>query len=466
MRKFLLLIFISTCFVSCGSCEKKLDPEPKEDYPSRPIQKSEVPPDNNIPKPEVPKPEVPKVPTDNVPPAKVSTSTFPEYPFEYTCSADQENIFLTIGRFEYLYALHQGDIDKQIQIVNEIDRIYGLSDSEGKYWNLYSWLRLSGLIKKFDPANPGWIYFNLISHSFSETPSGEYSKDENDKNFLLSKNGKFIRFPKFEVNPDYKSTCIHLGDILDRGRHATICLLTVLYLKELLVTQGKGDLLILIIGNHELQNYVEENRFDVLFGDGKQSVRNIVLHAIKKNWMQFFGMIQIGSKRVLLTHREISKDTVNCPSFRAMFPGIDVDTGAKFLTKIGELNDCFKNSDDLKKLSSWGDCDRWEHVYLKDLTNIFISQLCGHIHHSEDVKVKCDLTDRFGYFFMDPKGDCVIYFDNYSTTSTSSGHYGLSTANVLFFDRIKNPDMKDAVVFKLVDRKEDNFQIYKGSQEL
>lgn len=38
---------------------------------------------------------------------------------------------------------------------------YILSDNEGKYFNVYAWLRVGGMIKKYNYDDPTYVYFDL-----------------------------------------------------------------------------------------------------------------------------------------------------------------------------------------------------------------------------------------------------------------------------------------------------------------
>lgn len=91
---------------------------------------------------------------------------------------------MSIKTFEELYELHKEEITNQMKSINESDRILGISDSEGKYFIFYAWLRLSGLIKRFDVSSPSWEYFNLGDSTFSDTPVGQYSNNEDEKIFF------------------------------------------------------------------------------------------------------------------------------------------------------------------------------------------------------------------------------------------------------------------------------------------
>ena len=303
LRKLLLVTFLSTiCFVSCNSCGED-NPDIKDDTKLQQKTKS-----NNFKKYEKPK-LVPEnknekqslnyqtQQTTNKQTQQPSNkkkdpilTTKPQPKSNYTCSADQENVFTSIKTFEELYELHKEEVTNQMKSINESDRILGISDSEGKYFIFYAWLRLSGLIKKFDVSSPSWKYFDLDNFTFSDTHVGQYSNNENEKDFFLSSDKAYVRFPKLEIDPNFASCCIHLGDILDRGRNATICLLTVFYIKQMLLQQGKGERFILVIGNHDLQCYSlynDENKHDILYGNNKQRVFKIVHWAIQQKLMQF-----------------------------------------------------------------------------------------------------------------------------------------------------------------------------------
>ena len=469
LRKLLLVTFLSTiCFVSCNSCGEN-DPDSKENTKLQQKTKS-----NNSEKPKsVHENKNEKQPSNRQ--TQQTTNKHTQQPSNksdlipttksqpksnYTCSADQENVFTSIKTFEELYELHKEEVTNQMKSINDNDRIFGISDSEGKYFIFYAWLRLSGLIKKFDVSSPSWKYFDLNNFTFSDTPVGKYSNNENDKDFFLSSDEIYIRFPKFEIDPNFASCCIHLGDILDRGRNATICLLTVLYIKQMLVQNGKGEQFILVIGNHELQCYSSdnENKYDILYGNNKQSVFKIVHWAIQNKLMQFFGVLEINNKKVLLTHREISKATV--PNVKNLFGAdLDLDTQENFFLNINEMNQRFEQKPFATMFSSACDVDGWQYVKKEDSEKIFINQFCGHIHHALTGEGYLDF--RSGYFFFDDKSNnAIVYLDNYSTTSIS-GHSGLSTANIHIFDKTK--DLKDGdIVFRFVDSSKNNFQIYKN----
>ena len=174
--------------------------------------------------------------------------------------------------------------------------------------------------------------------------------------------------------------------------------------------------------------------------------------------MQFWGVLTINGKKVLLTHREISQATV--PNVKKLFgEDLELDTQEKFFSKIDEMNQRFEQKPFATIFSSACDVDSWQYVNKEDSEKIFINQFCGHIHHA--LTGKGFLDCRSGYFFFDNKSNnAIVYLDNYSTTS-SSGHSGLSTANIHIFDKTK--DLKDRdIVFRFVDDSKDNFKIFKN----
>ncbi len=403
-------------------------------------------------------------------PKKISYLSHTAKPEEYICSARQEDIFIAIQNFESIFEKHQDEILQKMNAVPEAQRIFAESDTEGKFFNIYALLRLSGAIEKFDWRKPQFVEFDIVSKTFQDKPQGRYaaykqfSSAEEYKKIWVSEDGKRIRIPKFTFNKNFKGKILHLGDFVDRGRNSVPGFLTMLYAKEQL-----GDKCHLIVGNHELypdlpHKTVEENVYSRIEYD---LVSELTQHYWDQKKMKFFDTILIGGKPVLLTHVEISAHLTASDQFYDVFEkrhGVDFFTDKDFLDNIESLETTVRQKVNVN-------LEKWYRQWLEDIPgnvndenkSIFISQMCGHLHHpvEADKIVKANksgqINTRKGYFFK--KDDkTILYLDNYSTTSDIGGLFGFSKADIHLIDAGK--ELNGDTVFRFVDKDSDNFKIF------
>lgn len=391
---------------------------------------------------------------------------------DYISAALQEDLFEAITLFEKIFESNSKEINQYLENIDEKNRIYGVSDTEGKYFIMYAWLRLSGMVEKFNFNEPEYIEYDIEKDIFIDNKKliGTYRKYRQElrkdkyKDVFYDEVNKIMRFPKLKIKNEWSSTCIHLGDILDRGKHGTICLLTLLYLKDYLNKNinNKSNNLILVLGNHEIHRY-SKHYFDILGSDEKKDLLiDIVCKWIEKGQIKFFDKIKIGGQDVLLTHREISKQTAQMLFDKKIFGNFDIQEAKNFLLHVDDMNKHFIENPQKKTI----DCDKWIEVDKNDTTNIFLSQLCGHYHHGlRKGRGRFVNKGRDGYFFFDKKnGNFICYFDNFSTTEYI-GIYGPSTANIHVLDKSKKVDENGDLVFEFKDTT-DNFHIFNNLKEV
>ncbi len=476
MKKIIAIPLLG--ITACGPDNKK---QVKDNTPTPPNQHSPI---QQIPPPNIPEKNplnvspsqqtpllIPQVPTFTSPPQvstpPTSNNTTPmltsgylartQDPSKYKCSAAQEDIFIAMQNFESIFEKHQDEIDQKMNAIAEDQRIFGTSDTEGKFFNIYALLRLSGAIEKFDWTNPQFVEFEISSKEFKQSPSetkysNEYKQFANEGNYKkiwFSDDGKYIRIPKFEFKNNFKGTILHLGDIVDRGRNGILCYLTMLYAKEQL-----KDRCHLIIGNHELYNYAHSNLSEDVYGrgNGRDLILEITKHYLGAGKMKFFDKIQIGGKDFLLTHTEMSTAELGSGEFKKVFLNgytPNISTAEDFFHNIATLNrnaqKAFQHA-----LPEWHQSE-----FVKNNTgNIFINQLCGHLHHPIE-KQTGQISGRKGYFFA--KNNTMLYLDNYSTTSYDGG-IGFSKADLHLIDAGK--ELNGDTVFRFVDQQSDNFKIF------
>lgn len=171
-----------------------------------------------------------------------------------------------IESFETLYDKNQNSIEdyrpKHDYLI--------LSDSEGKYFNIYAWLRVGGVIKKYDFKNPIYVYFNLEGLKSGKIEFSNASPDEEfhgpKENIYkphedASQSGKWFRIPKLELTEDIETsqkTLCHLGNVVVRGCNYLSCLLTLIYLKWQLKLRHVEKRLILVFGDRDVLKYDDE----------------------------------------------------------------------------------------------------------------------------------------------------------------------------------------------------------------
>ena len=182
----------------------------------------------------------------------------------------------------------------EVNKVNEEDRVFIQSDTEGKVFNIISTLQIANII---DINNPIEVYYNF-----------ENGKFENIK----SKNS--IKLKLFAVNKGFSGIYIHLGDIVDRctGNHQCLkSLLLLLYIKQEL-----GDKIKLICGNHELTDYFRlGNPGCNCCYDVRDIITLIVFRAISNGQIKYLDQINIGYTDYILTHKvlyTLDIDKIKC----------------------------------------------------------------------------------------------------------------------------------------------------------
>ena len=185
------------------------------------------------------------------------------------------------------------DVINEVNKVNEKDRIFIQSDTEGKVFNIISALQVANII---DINKQITVYYNFYN--------GNFEKEQRENS---------IKLKLFEVNKNFNGTYIHLGDIIDRcnGDHQCLkSLLLILYIKQEL-----GDKVKLICGNHELMYYNGQYFCDCCFIDSDENIifitRLICLTAISKGQIQYLDKINIGSTNYILTHKVLYKEDIN-----------------------------------------------------------------------------------------------------------------------------------------------------------
>ena len=187
------------------------------------------------------------------------------------------------------------DIFKEVNtVVNEEDRIFIQSDTEGKVFNIISALQIAKII---DINKPITVYYNFYN--------GNFEKNESENS---------IELKLFEVNKKFNGTYIHLGDIIDRcnGEHQCLkSLLLILYIKQEL-----GNKVKLICGNHELMYSHHEEKFCECFdSDSNKKInfitRLICLTAISKGQIQYLDKIKIGNTNYILTHKVLYEQDID-----------------------------------------------------------------------------------------------------------------------------------------------------------
>ena len=252
-------------------------------------------------------------------------------------SAYSERVISSIREFEYSFFPDQFSGPKK-------NNYYITTSNEGKYFNIYAWLHVGGMIKRYVKGYDGkkykYVYFNLEELNRGEIkfyndppdedfngPDHEFSCSVEELNLQkkiykphedASKSGRWFRIPKLELKEDFntsQNTLCHLGNFVGRGRNSLSCLLTLIYLKLVLKEQGLDKRLILVFGDREILTYDDDVCFydDLLYkncvgNDIKQNIiHKICMEAIKQQLFVFMGtLITNSSEKVGLTHKTLT----------------------------------------------------------------------------------------------------------------------------------------------------------------
>ena len=359
---------------------------------------------------------------------------------------------------------YKSKIDKVLNNVDEGNRIFIQSDTEGKLFSIYYGLFIAGIISKIDTCKK--IYYDI--------DTGDFSDNCEKKDLWIN---------HVEINKNFKGTYIHCGDILDRCQNTNgciDCLLLLLYIKKQLPDHVK-----LICGNHEIMtDYPTKNcckKGDIL--------TTIVAQALKKEWLKYIDDIKIGGDDFILTHKELTNnDFFRIYKFVKELRDKDLKYEKKELDEIVDKIDKYEISNtnyndfgigndftkeivkvenEFNKLFSnfiYNNVDKkginsdiakyFEHcgydgivnknqIDLKYHKGSLKKQICGHIHMKYD---NC-------YF----KNSKILYVDNYST-SDSDGTSGDFKMNLHIIDKSK--DIENDKIVCIFNKSSDNFKIY------
>ena len=333
------------------------------------------------------------------------------------------------------------DVNEEVnKVVNEEDRIFIQSDTEGKVFNIISALQIAGII---DINKEIIVYYNFYN--------GKFEKNKNENS---------IELKLFKVNKDFKGTYIHLGDIVDRCNGEYQCLKSLLLI--LYIKQELGDKVKLICGNHELMYSGAQPLCACIdgypFADGEKRInfitRLICLTAISKGQIQYLDEIEIGDTVYILTHKVLYQDDIKqIKDFlkESMKEEKELDNyGTSDLIKV--VNDNFKKCfcgifDNYKKDEKYVDeiiekTSMFEHVngqivigdrvgrrgYLSCLKN----QICGHDHH------------EIGECYIENMN--ILFVDNFSFDLETSSK---PMVNIHFFD--KNKELSKHKAFNIIN---------------
>ena len=345
------------------------------------------------------------------------------------------------------------------KVVNEEDRIFIQSDTEGKVFNITSALQIANII---DTKNPIIVYYNFYN--------GNFEKNESENS---------IKLKLFEVNKNFNGTYIHLGDIVDRCNGDYQCLkslLLILYIKQKL-----GNKVKLICGNHELMYINCQPACDCCYhnpwGDGDDKrihfiTRLICLTAISKGQIQYLDQIKIGKINYILTHKVLynkdnKKDVEQIKYFLQNKMNVKTDLknyGIYDLIKVVNDNfkkyfcDFFYNYDKKNKTKNSGIIEYtypFDHLYTESnpkkeehivfgnrikyvgYDNCLKNQICGHDHH------------EIGECYIEQMN--ILFVDNYSfvlETYKQAGHQK-PMVNIHFFD--KNEELSKHKAFNIIN---------------
>ena len=389
-------------------------------------------------------------------------------------SSATERVLEAIESFETLYDQHQNSI-KDYRSKHDY---FILSDSEGKYFNIYSWLRVGGVIKKYDFKNPIYVYFNLEGLKsgkieFSDDPPVEEFNGPKENIYKphedASKSGKWFRIPKLELTEDYNvKTLCHIGDFVDRGRNSLSCLLTLVYLKKIVCDAGSSYVLKIIFGNHEFAVYSglsEEYKDLTKTGVKASNVKGDILCklcqiAVQQDWFVFGDVIDINTNKIILVHKTLTGQDLDYLS--NVLEGVYNEKN--IYDEIKDINSKIKEKcSDLKFMK-----DLMQKIcldspnYIRDGgVNCISNQINGHIHkHYEKSKKSYCLPWLTGNYLEDKN---ILFVDNWSTTDVDSGRHigngqrGRSKASIFGLD--KNEELKGFSLCVVVDdkrRNEDN----------
>jgi len=337
----------------------------------------------------------------------------------------------------------------EVNKVNEEERIFIQSDTEGKVFNIISALQIANII---DINKPITVYYNF-----------------NNGNFEKNKSENSIELKLFEVNKNFKGTYIHLGDIIDRcnGEHQCLkSLLLILYIKQELEDKVK-----LICGNHELLYDTDPwcNCCNMWNNDENITyiTRLICLTAISKGQIQYLDKIEIGNTNYILTHKVLYEQDINqIKDFlkNEMKEKKELkDCNIYDLIDVVNVNfkkyfcDLFYNYDN--KNTTNGKIIKYTSLFdhlngkivigdrFDDLGGYKIcleNQICGHDHHKID---KCYIKEKN-----------ILFVDNYSfdpETYKNEGYQKL-LANIHFFN--KKEELSNHKLFNIINDK-DNLEI-------
>ena len=318
----------------------------------------------------------------------------------------------------------------EVNKVNEEDRVFIQSDTEGKVFNIISTLQIADII---DINNQIEVYYNF-----------ENGKFENIK----SKNS--IKLKLFKVNKNFKGIYVHLGDIVDRCTGNYQCLKSLLLL--LYIKQELGDKIKLICGNHELTDY--GNAFNVgadCCKDIKYIITLIVFRAISKGQIKYLDKIKIGNIDYILTHKVLYtldidkikcflKDKINNANDLKdydIYQLIDVvnDNFKSYFTNIFNIN---------KEIDIYNYSSVYDHLYNEIVVGERVkilgydvcldNQICGHDHHEIN---KCYIKDKN-----------ILFVDNYSF-DINSGYNEKPMSNIHFFN--KKEEVNKHKIFNIIN---------------
>ena len=345
------------------------------------------------------------------------------------------------------------DVIKEVNKVNEEDRIFIQSDTEGKVFNIISALQIAKII---DINIPITVYYNFYN--------GNFEKNESENS---------IELKLFEVNKNFKGTYIHLGDIIDRcnGDHQCLkSLLLILYIKQELRDKVK-----LICGNHELMYYSLQrycecfDHYNKDFNDNEKKInfitRLICLTAISKGQIQYLDQIKIGNTNYILTHKVLYEQDIDQIK-RFLKERMNVKTDLKnydIYDLIDVVNDNFKkyfcdffyNYD--KNKTRYHNIIEYTTLFDHINGNIVIGdrvennydiclnkQICGHDHHKIE---ECYINKKN-----------ILFVDNYSYDEETweKEKYQKLLVNIHFFD--KNEKLTKHKAFNIINDK-DNLDI-------
>ena len=318
----------------------------------------------------------------------------------------------------------------EVNKVNEEDRVFIQSDTEGKVFNIISTLQIANII---DINNPIEVYYNF-----------ENGKFENIK----SKNS--IKLKLFKVNKGFSGIYIHLGDIVDRctGNHQCLkSLLLLLYIKQEL-----GDKIKLICGNHELTDYFRlGNPGCNCCYDVRDIITLIVFKAISNGQIKYLDQINIGYTDYILTHKvlyTLDIDKIKC-FLKDKINNVNDLNEYNFSKLIDVVNNSFKGYftnifNVNKEIDIYNYSSVYDHLYNEIVVgervkilgyNICLkNQICGHDHHEIN---KCYIEDKN-----------ILFVDNYSY-DINSGYNEKPMSNIHFFN--KREEVNKHKIFNIIN---------------